>query len=71
MDKFVDPGAVQHIAVVKMKRPVEMYGEKLDIVAGVLYPQPKGLWTVHNGKMDLEYKDLELGVGNTDDSGHF
>ena len=60
VDKFVDPSAIQHIAAVKMKSPVEMYGEKLDIIAGVLYPQPKGLWTVHNGKMDLEYKDLEL-----------
>lgn len=60
VDKFVDPSAVQHIAVVKTKRPVEFYGEEMTMIAGVLYPQPKGLWTVHNGKIDLEYRDLEL-----------
>ena len=60
VDKFVDPSAIQHIAAVKTKRPVEFFGEEMTMIAGVLYPQPKGLWTVHNGKMDIEYKDLEL-----------
>ena len=60
VDKFVDPAAIQHIAAVKTKRPIKVEGEEMDMIAGVLYPQPKGLWTVHNGKMDLEYKDLEL-----------
>lgn len=60
VDKFVDPAAIQHIAAVKTKRPIEVDGEEMTIIAGVLYPQPKGLWTVHNGKMDIEYKDLEL-----------
>ena len=60
VDKFVDPSAIQHIAAVKTKKPVEFYGEEMTMIAGVLYPQPKGLWTVHNGEMDAEYKDLEL-----------
>tara|TARA_B100001939_G_scaffold279553_1_gene248167 strand:- start:374 stop:1051 length:678 start_codon:yes stop_codon:yes gene_type:complete len=60
VDKFVDPTAIQHIAAVKTKRPIKVHGEEMTIIAGVLYPQPKGLWTVHNGKMDIEYKDLEL-----------
>ena len=65
VDKFVDPDCFQYISVVKSKTPFasnlpEHENEMLTITAGVVYPQPHGLFTVHNGKINETYKDLDL-----------
>ena len=65
VDKFVDPDCFQFISVVKSKTPFasklpEHENEMLTITAGVVYPQPHGLFTVHNGKIGETYTDLDL-----------
>tara|TARA_R100001510_G_C7639016_1_gene196782 strand:+ start:526 stop:1221 length:696 start_codon:yes stop_codon:yes gene_type:complete len=65
VDKFVDPDCTQFISVVKSKTPFASKtpgheGDLLTITAGVVYPQPHGLYTVHNGKTEETYTDLDL-----------
>ena len=65
VDKFVDPDCFQYISVVKSKEPFackleDHENEMLTITAGVVYPQPHNLYTVHNGKTGETYTDLDL-----------
>ena len=65
VDKYIDPDCFQFISTVKTKSPVTSKIPGLgnfsqDIIAGELYPQPKGLFTVHNGKTKETYEGLEL-----------
>ena len=64
VDKFVSPECFQKISVVKTKEPIdclEMQGEPCcSIFTGVLYPQPGGLYTIHNGKTGMRYNDNDL-----------
>ena len=64
VDKFVSPECFQKISVVKTKEPIEcleMQGELCcSIFTGVLYPQPGGLYTIHNGKTGMRYNDIDL-----------
>lgn len=65
VDKFVDPDCFQYISVVKSKEPFacklkDHESEMLSITAGVVYPQPHNLYTVHNGKTGETYTDLDL-----------
>jgi len=65
VDKYVDPSSYQRISVVKSKTPMPInlkgYENKTqDLFAGVLYPQPGGVYTVHNDKTCMTYKDLDL-----------
>ena len=65
VDKFVDPDCFQYISVVKSKEPFackleDHESEMLTITAGVVYPQPHNLYTVHNGKTGETYTDLDL-----------
>lgn len=65
VDKYIDTDCYQHNAVVKSKTPFTckldgQKGPKIQITAGVLYPQPRGLYSVHNGKTNELYTDLDL-----------
>nr|BAR33120.1 XRE family transcriptional regulator [uncultured Mediterranean phage uvMED] len=65
VDKYIDTDCYQHNAVVKSKTPFTckldgQKGSKIQITAGVLYPQPRGLYSVHNGKTNELYTDLDL-----------
>ena len=65
VDKYVDPDCFQHISVVKSKTPfasqeIDQKGKPIVVTAGVVYPQPHGLFTVHNGKFGHTYTDLDL-----------
>ena len=68
VDKFVDPDCYQFISLVKSKTPIfsqienhNGHEDKLQtMTAGVLYPQPHNLFTVHNGKTGETYTDLDL-----------
>lgn len=65
VDKYIDPDCFQFKSTVKTKSPVasKLPGQgdfSQDIIAGQLYPQPRGLYTVHNGKTKETYEGLEL-----------
>lgn len=65
VDKYVDQDCFQHISVVKSKTPfpsqeIDQKGKPTQLTAGVVYPQPHGLFTVHNGKFGHTYTDLDL-----------
>ena len=65
VDKYIDTSSYQRISVVKTKTPMPINlkgyeNETQNLVAGVLYPQPGGVYTVHNGKTNMTYKDLDL-----------
>ena len=65
VDKYIDADCYQHNAVVKSKTPFTckidgQKASKIQITAGVLYPQPRGLYSVHNGKTNELYTDLDL-----------
>lgn len=65
VDKYIDASSYQRISVVKTKTPMPInlkgYENKTqDLLAGVLYPQPGGVYTVHNGKTKETYEGLEL-----------
>tara|TARA_R100001509_G_C4820107_1_gene199500 strand:- start:140 stop:835 length:696 start_codon:yes stop_codon:yes gene_type:complete len=65
VDKYVDPDCFQFISLVKSKTPFAInlpdHGKKTQtMTAGVVYPQPHNLFTVHNGKTGEVYKDLDL-----------
>ena len=45
---FVSDNAIQHDCYVYLAEPVFEYGIKRRLIAGTLYPEPGGLYTIHN-----------------------
>ena len=64
VDKFVSPECFQKICVVKTKEPYDCSGPSgescCNIFTGVLYPQPGGLYTVHNGTTKVQHNNVDL-----------
>jgi len=60
VDKIISPDTYQKMGAVKTKEPIEENGRVQSYLAGVIYPQPHGKFTVWNGKSNDTYKDLEL-----------
>lgn len=63
VDKIVSEECFQKVCVIKTKQALECQRCKkchCYIAAGVLYPQPQGLYTLHNSKTNETYKDLDL-----------
>lgn len=60
VDKIISEDCYQKICVVKTKETINDNGIDQNIFGGVLYPQPGGLFTVHNGKTNSTVKDVEL-----------
>ena len=64
VDKIVSQDCFQNICVVKTKEPIACSqcedGKLCSLFGGVLYPQPGGLYTIHNGKSNDTFTDLEL-----------
>jgi len=63
VDKIVSEECFQKVCVIKTKQALKCQRCKkchCYITAGVLYPQPQGLYTLHNSKTNETYKDLDL-----------
>ena len=64
VDKTISKECFQNICIVKTKEPIACSkcddGHDCDIFGGVLYPQPGGLYTIHNGKSNDTFTDLDL-----------
>ena len=65
VDKYIDPDCFQKLSSVKVKEPIPYKlpnheDQMQTIIAGVLYPQPHGLYTLHNGKTGELYENLDL-----------
>lgn len=64
VDKIVSPNCFQKICIVKTSEPIHCHSpnctEMHSLFAGILYPQPGGVYTIHNGKTNDTFKDLEL-----------
>lgn len=59
-DKIVHPEAHGHNAYALLENEVDFAGKKTRLVAGVLYPEPGGLFTVHNGDINQTLRSQKL-----------
>lgn len=60
VDKFVSEECYQKICLAKTTKKLNDGFSETDLFSGILYPQPGGLFTVHNGKSNGTIKDVEL-----------
>ena len=60
VDKFVSEECFQKICLAKTKEKLNDGYHETDVFSGMLYPQPKGLFTVHNGKSNGTIENVEL-----------
>ena len=60
VDKFVSEECYQKICLAKTTKKLDDGFSETDLFSGMLYPQPGGLYTVHNGKSNGTIKDVEL-----------
>ena len=60
-NNYVHDEAVGHECYAYLEEPfVGQQGFETNLVAGVLYPQPGGLYTMHNGDLNLTCKDQKI-----------
>ena len=57
---FVSDNAIQHDCYVYLAEPVFEYGIKRRLIAGTLYPEPGGLYTIHNTYTDSRLNGQKL-----------
>ena len=58
--RFVSDNAIQHECYVYLEEPVFEYGIKRRFIAGTLYPEPGGLYTIHNSHTNSQLKGQKL-----------
>ena len=58
--EFVSNNAVQHKSYVYLENPVLEFGVERRLVAGILYPEPGGVYTIHNPTTNLTYKGQKV-----------
>lgn len=56
-ENFVSENAVQHQSYVLLQEPDEIYGS---LVVGILYPEPGGLYTIHNEDVGFTIKGQKV-----------
>ena len=59
-NKFVSSAATQHMSYCLLKEPVEVSGITRHLVCGILYPEPAGLYTIHNNETGMTLKGQKL-----------
>ena len=57
---FVSDAAIQHEAYALLENPVEEFGVDRRLVCGIVYPEPGGVYTVHNNDTGLAVKGQKL-----------
>lgn len=57
---FVSENAIQQEAYAYLENPVQEFGIDRRLVAGIVYPEPGGLYTVHNNDTGLSVKGQKL-----------
>lgn len=57
---FVSENAIQHEAYALLEEPVLEFGIERQLVSGIVYPEPGGLYTVHNDGTGLEVRGQKL-----------
>lgn len=57
---FVSENAIQQEAYAYLENPVQEFGIDRRLVAGIVYPEPGGLYTVHNYDTGLSVKGQKL-----------
>ena len=57
---FVSDAAIQHEAYALLENPVQEFGVDRRLVCGIVYPEPGGLYTVHNNDTGLAVKGQKL-----------
>ena len=58
--KFVSPAATQNMSYCLLAEPVKAAGIIRQLVCGILYPEPGGLYTIHNNETDMTLKGQKL-----------
>lgn len=58
--KIVSPAATQHMSYCLLAEPVEAAGIIRQLVCGILYPEPGGLYTIHNNETGTTLKGQKL-----------
>lgn len=59
-NKYVHKEAVGHEAYVLTEKPYKYYDHSTRLAAGVVYPEPGGVYTIHNGDTDMTLKSQKL-----------
>jgi len=59
-EKIVHPEAHGHEAYALLEKEVDLGGKKTRLMAGVLYPEPGGLYTIHNGDVNRTLRSQKL-----------
>lgn len=57
---FVSENAIQHEAYAYLENPVKEFGIDRRLVCGIVYPEPGGLYTVHNNDTGLAIRGQKL-----------
>ena len=58
--EFIDRACFQNQALCRLEEPVVAHGALQDIVAGQVYPQPNGLYTVHSEMCGVSLEKVKL-----------
>ena len=57
----VHPGCIENVSLIKIKNELKLPGqEPMQIIGGVLYPEPGKRYTLHSSKLGIEMKGLEI-----------
>ena len=57
---YVSETAIQHEAYAYLENPVQEFGVDRRLVCGIVYPEPGGVYTVHNNDTGLAVKGQKL-----------
>lgn len=57
---FVSEASIQHEAYVLLEKPIVEGGVKTKLMNGIVYPEPGGLYTIHNSNTNMLLKGQKL-----------
>jgi hypothetical protein len=57
---FVSENAIQHESYAYLENPVQEFGVDRRLVCGIVYPEPGGVYTVHNNDTGLAVRGQKL-----------
>tara|TARA_R100001015_G_C4616592_1_gene172760 strand:- start:460 stop:1158 length:699 start_codon:yes stop_codon:yes gene_type:complete len=57
---FVSEASIQHEAYVLLENPIVIDGVETKLTNGIIYPEPGGLYTIHNNNTDRQHRGQKL-----------
>lgn len=61
LENKVHCGCVENVSLIKLKHPFQLPNQDpMQILGGVLYPEPGKRYTLHSGKLGIHLKNLEI-----------